>query len=116
VGPNPYLDGGSGKHTGACSVCNGAKKILVEQSEDISLIVIWDYKNYRNLTNNVNTVDGNVQTLCYMEQVDKIKRATHIVFNTELEKYGNHRFARDGEPSPIGFGSDRYILTTWKKT
>ena len=114
-GPNPFNPGGSGKHVGLCSVCNGARKIPVENSESINLIVLWDYNRFEELASLLKSPDGTVQTFCKIGLIEKIKRAEYVVFNIDIQAYAIHEFVRDSEPSPCGFGSDDYIMTTWKK-
>lgn len=113
-GPNPFINGGKGRHTGTCVTCNGEGKIPVENSETINLIVIWNYSKYEYLANLVKSPEGTVQTFSKMSTIEKIKRAQYVVFNTDIQAYADHEFVRDGEPSPCGFGSDDYLVTNWK--
>ncbi len=114
-GPNPYLHGGRGTHTGPCAVCNGAKKIPYENSETINLVVIWEYKRFKDLASAVQAPDGLVQTVCNINLIEKIKDAQEIIFNTNIQAFANHYYRRIGEPTPAGLQQDNYILTNWEK-
>ena len=112
-GPNPFINGGN--HTGNCPVCSGEKKIPVENSEEIDISIIWDYKKFKSLASAVQAADGEVQTVSNIDIVKKLKNADYIIFNTDIDSGNSHKFRRDGEPTPIGLGADRYILVDWKR-
>lgn len=114
-GPSPFVNGGNGSHIGLCGTCNGAKKISVPVTEDVELIVIWDHTKFDYLTKQVQYPEGVVLTVCHISLIQKLKDADYIIFNTDIETYGTHKFRREGEPSPGGLGDDRYIITVWKK-
>ncbi len=99
----------------ACSVCGGSGKRLVEVEEPtIYLCVIWDYKNFINLSSPISRPDGTIQTLSVLTKtIDQIKQAQEIIVDTSIEPYVAHRFSRAGEPTPCGLGSSRYITTLW---
>lgn len=114
-GPSPFVNGGRGSHVGLCATCNGSKKISVPLTEDISLIVIWDYTKFDYFTKQVQYPEGTVLTVSHISVIEKLKDADYIIFNTDIDGLGVHKFRREGEPSPAGLGDDRYILTVWLK-
>lgn len=114
-GPNPFIHGGLGSHTGSCPVCKGEKKIPVLNEEEINLAVVWDYKDFFKIASNAVYPEGMVQTISNISIIEKLKKATHIIINTSIIEHANHKFVRTSEPSPIGLGTDRYIITNWKR-
>jgi len=114
---NPYFGGGGGApfvNTNDCKVCNGAGKIAVEVTEDVNLIVLWNYKKFINYGGGV--PEGDCQTFCEIELTPKLKNASHVIFNTDIEAYKGHKFVRVSEPEPCGFGQAPFIYTTWRKS
>lgn len=114
-GPSPFAKGGNGSHVGLCPTCNGSKKVSVPVTEDVELIVIWEYNKFDYLTKQVQYPEGAVLTVSYIADVQKLKDADYIIFNTDIEGLGTHKFRREGEPSPAGLGDDRYVITVWTK-
>ena len=109
-GPVPFQLGAR------CPVCNGAGRIAQEESEDdIYLCILWDYKHWINFDVNVQSPAGKVQTLSKIELTPKLKRANEIIFATDVEEYIRHRFQRDSEPQPCGFGANNYVTVMWKR-
>lgn len=115
-GPNPYITGGQGTHVGICSACNGERKVPVPNTESVAMIVLWEYLDFKDLATAVKSPAGNVQTVCNINKIQKIRDASFIVFNTDISSLGDHKFTRSGEPTPMGLGSDRYIITNWTKS
>jgi hypothetical protein len=109
-GPVPFQFGAR------CPVCNGVGRIPYEESEDdIYLCILWDYKQWINFDVTVQSPAGKVQTLSKIELAPKLKRANQIILATDIEEYAKHRFQRDGEPQPCGFGANNYISVLWKR-
>ena len=116
---NKYQTGGLAPFSfGQCPVCAGEGKIPDIQTKAIQLCLIWDYKdwlNWQGVDNRTLAKDGFVQSISRVDEtLSDIKRANFITLNTDLGEYVHHKFERYGEPSPIGFGDDRYIITMWK--
>lgn len=113
--PNPFLAGNKGKPTTLCPVCGGDGKIPVENYEDLNLCVMWDYnKNYQVVPGIAMSTEGVVRTFSKISTIKLIKTCKYIIFNVNLENSNKHQFQRDGEPNPMGFGEDAYIVTHWK--
>ena len=113
---NKFQDGGSVPFPfgSICPMCNGQGKRGVESSEDLNLMVIWDYKQFMNV-GTVENPDGMIQTMTFAENTPKIKRAKEIIVATQLGSYARHRYERAGEPTPCGFSSE-FVSCTWKKS
>lgn len=99
-----------------CPYCNGKGLIGQEATENVDLIVLWNYKDWINVPTTIQVADGMVQTISKTsDTLLKIKQSKEVIFNTRLESAVKHRFGRLGEPNPIGFGDDTYISTMWKR-
>ncbi len=113
---NKYQDGGPAPFPFGtiCPLCNAAGKRGVETTENINLAVIWDYKEFVNVTT-VNNPLGTIQTITFDTNTPKLKRAKHIVVATNIAAYANHRFERISEPQPCGFGSTDFVSVLWER-
>lgn len=107
-GPIPFPNGS------ICPMCNGAGLKAVETTENIKLMVIWDYKQFINL-NTVNNPEGKIQTVGFAKDAPKIKRAKDIIVATDLAAVATHRFNRISEPQPCGFGTNSFIECLWER-
>lgn len=112
---NRYLSGGPQPFNGVCPVCFGQGKIPDEQTTDICLCVIYDYKSWYPTPVEVNSPLGYIQTLSKLETMDDLKEAKEVIANTNLNSYVRSRFERYGEPQPCGFGQATIIVTMWKR-
>ena len=110
-GPIPFYNGN-------CPYCYGVGLIYTDTSLDLSMVVIWNYKDwigFNGIPDNTLIPFGQAQTMSALSTLSSIKRSKELIIDTNLETYTNNRFERTGEPNPIGLGSDDYIVTTWKK-
>ncbi len=123
---NPVTGKSSGEYNGTgpkpftkapCPVCQGEGKSSVPETEDIYLMVIWDYKKWFPIGFNLQTPEGYVQTVSNITTMPKLKRAEKIILNTNIEEYVRHSFSREGEPNPCGccVSDDVFIITMWKR-
>ena len=111
-GPIPF-------NQGVCPYCGGLGRTpTADTTSSVNYIVLWDYKswfNWNGSNEGSRSPKGLLQTMSAISTITDIKKAKEIVINTDIEKYTTHRFTRDGEPNPCGFGSSAYIFTMWKK-
>jgi hypothetical protein len=56
-----------------------------------------------------------VQTICKIDLIGKIRNASEIIIDSNLNKYGNYKYERAGDPEPVGLGDNSYIITMWKR-
>ncbi len=114
---NIYLSGGPIAFTkGVCPYCTGEGKVPDEDtSESNNLAIIWDYRKFIPIAQPIKVVEGTIQTICNISLIAKLKKVKELIVDTNIEKYVRHRFMRDSEPTPAGFGSDNYIITLWKR-
>lgn len=116
---NKYTPGGPIPFTvGICLYCHGAGTIPSgSPNETINLVPIWDYRDFvgwKGSNDLARYPDGVVQTMSKMSTITKLKRAKEIIINSDIDQYTHHRCTREGEPTPIGFGNDAYIITNWR--
>ena len=110
-GPAPFAE------NSICPVCVGMGMKHGDSTEVLYLAAIFDSKYFLNVSSGstVNIVDGMVQTICHSALLPKIRNANEIIIDTNIEKYGGYSYQRAGDPSPAGFGDNRYIITMWKR-
>lgn len=109
TGPSPFVE------NSICPVCMGMGMTDSDSSETINLAVIFDSKYWLNQNKYLNVPDGTVQTICLSSLLPKIRNANEIIFDTNIEKYGNYIYQRMGDPEPAGLSNHRYIITMWKR-
>jgi len=95
-------------------MCNGNGKRAVESSEDLNLMIIWNPKEFFN-AGTVESADGMIQTVTFVANTPKLKRAKEIIVNTDQGSYGRYRYQRTSEPTPCGFSSE-FIECMWKRS
>ena len=108
-GPAPFPFGN------LCPMCNGNGRRPVTSSESVKLAVIFEPRQFLEIKTPVNTADGLIQTLAGKTLTPKLQRAKEIIVATELSGYFSHRYERISEPSPIGLGSNEFVICTWKR-
>lgn len=104
---------------GQCPYCFGEGKKKSKPTEDLYLLVIWDFKQFWPSGLNIQTGETAVQTMCNIDLMPKLKRASQIIINTDIEDYVRHTFSRASEPQLCGCcisGDEAFIFTNWKKS
>lgn len=110
TGPSPFPE------YSVCPTCLGHGLLFVDSSETIYIATIFDSKYFIGISQDTAKIaDSLAQTLCSIEYLTKLRNATEILFDISIEKYGPYRYERYSDPMPLGFGSSRYISTTWKR-
>ena len=110
TGPAPFTEGTM------CPVCLGMGAVKTDSNEIINMAVIFDSKYFLNYSSNaVNISDGMAQTICDISKLPKIRNANSVVFDTDISASGNYVYYRAGEPTPVGLGQNKYVITMWKK-
>lgn len=108
-GPVPFSQG-------ICPYCNGEGKVLQEATTSpVYMLVIWDYKKWIPMAVPVESPEGMIQTITTKDVLPEIKKAKELVVDTNIEAFVRHRFIREGEPNPAGFGASDYVITLWKR-
>jgi len=108
TGPISFINGQT------CPYCLGSGQSSSAVAETaIDLVVLIDSKKFVGV---VNQPDIAAQTICSINYIDVIRKASKIIFNTDISNLTNNIFIRDNEPTPVGLGDSRYIFTNWKRT
>ena len=101
---------------GVCPYCAGRGRIGEEQTENIDLCPIYDYRSWiKTISSAVKSPEGFIQTMCVFENYEKILQAKEIIINTSIVDNVRSRFERHGEPEPCGFGNASFLVTMWKR-
>lgn len=109
-GPVPFVNGQ------ICPYCFGAGSLTFSSEETIYLGIIKPvfFGMDQLELNNVNYVDGMVQSLCSINFYAKIKNSSYIIIDTNIQNITLSKYVRHRDPVPVGFGDNSYIITTWK--
>jgi len=100
-----------------CPICNGRGKTPpTDNTKSMNIMVLFNSKEWLKMSTNVKTPGKTALTLSKITTHDDIVQAQKIVFDTDIEPYGKYIFQRVGDPEPLGWGADAYILTTWEQT
>ena len=84
-------------------------------SENVNLAVIFEPRQFLEMSTPVNTADGYIQTLAKKTMTPKLQRAKEIIVSTDISGYFSHRYQRVSEPIPIGLGNNEFVLCTWRR-
>ena len=99
-----------------CPVCMGMGMVKSDASEVVYMAAIFDSKYFVNWSTEAAHIPGGmVQTISLLSLLPKIRNANEIIFDTNIENYGNYSYERAGDPMPAGLGDNRYIITMWKR-
>lgn len=121
---DPILDQSLNKYNGTgpksfqegsiCPVCGGFGKIDYDSSSSLYMAVIFDSKYWLNWGPKFVTIPNMAaQTLCSIEHLNKINNCTQAILNSSLIDSASNLYTKAGSPTPLGFGSQDYILTNW---
>lgn len=89
----------------------------VEKTENIRLKVYWDSKNWVNVNHhNIALPDNSIQTIFFATDLNKIKRAKELIVHNNIKDNQEMRFARAGEPYPMGLRQTRYFCCFWTRS
>lgn len=112
VGPIFFPEGS------VCPVCmgNGSISSPSSNSETIPLAVIFDSKHWLNWSSkSLNIADGMVQIICKIEYLPKLRNASEIIIDNNINAYGSYIYERASDPEPVGLGQHSYIVSMWKR-
>ena len=115
---NRFQDGGPAPFPfgSLCPLCNGNGKKPVTSSENVNLAVIFEPRQFLEMSTPVNTADGYIQTLANKIMTPKLQRAKEIIVATDISGFFSHRYQRVSEPTPIGLGNNEFVLCTWRRS
>ena len=116
---NFYLHGGPVPFNGICPVCNGAGKIMDDSTASLNLVVMWDYKDWRQFIGPSNTAqlaEAEAMTLSEVSTYDELLKVQEVILDTTVANgYATQRFNRVGRPNLLGLGSSEFVLAFWKR-
>lgn len=101
---------------GACPYCHGAGRIPQDDSENLSLCPIYDYRSWiPTISSNVQSPEGYVQTMSVFSTRKLIVRAKEIIIDTTITSSVRTRMEKHGEPEICGLGGSDFVITMWKR-
>lgn len=83
----------------------------VETTENITLRVYWDKKDFRKF-GNIELADGSVMTIGKYTDLQKLSKAKALLINTEKTGHVEWRFTRSSEPTLHGLDNN-YVMCYW---
>tara|TARA_Y100001973_G_C5130454_1_gene297462 strand:- start:64 stop:390 length:327 start_codon:yes stop_codon:yes gene_type:complete len=87
----------------------------VEKTEDITLKVYWDSKNWSKIGGDLVIPQGSIQTIFYATDLDKIMRAKELIVHKDIKSLQEMRFKKIHEPFPMGLQQKRYFGCFWER-
>lgn len=86
-----------------CSVCNGSQTMAQEVSEVIQLHVITKPASFYKIADlqNIRLPDGTIQVKGWYSDFGRLKRATQIIVDMDMEQLGPLRYRLYGEPTDM---------------
>ena len=111
-----YKTGGPASFTqGMCPSCHGVGRTTNGTSVTQYMIVIFDSSKFSSDVP-VNVINQSCQTMSKVETLTNLKRCDHAIMDSDMEGLTKNIYKRNGEPQPLGWGDNAYILTTWTRT
>jgi hypothetical protein len=86
----------------------------VENTEDITLRVYWDKKDFKKF-GNIEVPDGAIMTIGAYSDLTKINRAKALLINTDRTGNVEWRFTKSSEPTLHGLDSN-YFMCFWSRS
>jgi hypothetical protein len=86
----------------------------VENTEDITLRVYWDKKDFKKF-GNIEVPDGSVMTIGAYADLTKINRAKALIINTDRTGNVEWKFVRSSEPTLHGLDNN-YFMCFWSRS
>jgi|TARA_R100000008_G_scaffold82837_1_gene67523 hypothetical protein len=92
----------------------GTKKFrTVENTENITLRVYWDKKDFKKY-GNVDIPDGSVMTIGNYSDLAKIRKAAFLLIECDKTGHTQWKFEKAAEPTVHGLNS-AYLMSYWKR-
>ena len=122
--PNCYIDPRTNRSNGRyraggpvefptntiCPWCSGAGRSTANPTEDITLRVYWNPKDWVNIGVKIDAPDGVAQVIGYMSDLPKVERAGEIILDSGVQSTRKYVCIRKGEAVPWGFRHNRYFV------
>ena len=109
LGPIPFPRGA------LCPYCGGSGFKELEVEESIQMRVYYNRRDFVNVGFQVDIPDQAVQTVCYMDDYEKIMKAKELLI--DVGKYNQLRCKRITEPFVQGFKQNptQYMVIFWER-
>lgn len=92
----------------------GGKKFkTVEVTENITLRIYWDQKEFKKY-GNISLPDGSVMAIGNYSELAKIKKAAFLLIETAKTGHAQWKFEKAAEPTVHGLNKD-YLTSYWKR-
>lgn len=85
----------------------------VETTEDITLRVYWDKKDFKKF-GNIEVPDGAIMTIGAYADLQKLSRAKTLIIETAKTGHVEWRFVRSAEPTLHGLDQN-YVMCFWSR-
>jgi len=86
----------------------------VEVTEDITLRVYWDKKDFKRF-GNIEVPDGSIMTIGHYADMLKVNRATSLLIATNITGHAEWKFTKNAEPIIHGLDQD-YFMCFWSRS
>ncbi len=105
-GPIPFSHG-------LCPYCNGQYRISATATDELYLMTIWDSKRW--ILNNpaIKAAKIDVQTMSKITTYGALDRASKVTLDANIKNYGVADFIKVGDPQPLGWGGNNWIIFSW---
>jgi len=92
----------------------GSKKFkTVETTEDITLRIYWDEKDFKKF-GNINIPDGGVMAIGNYSELTKIRKAAFLLIETAKTGHAQWKFEKTAEPTIHGLDTN-YLMSYWSR-
>jgi len=92
----------------------GNKKFkTVETTEDITLRIYWDEKDFKKF-GNIHMPDGSVMAIGKYSELAKIRKAAFLLIQTDKTDHAAWKFEKAAEPTIHGLDKG-YLISYWKR-
>lgn len=110
TGPRSFPEGS------ICPVCNGEGYIAINNSEILYMAVLVSEKSWIDIgLDRTKLPNGSVQTISSASTFKKLMNSYSMSISDQNGVNNNLLYERNGDPTYVGFGSNNYIITMWKR-
>lgn len=86
----------------------------VETTEDITLRVYWDKKDFKKF-GNIEVPDGSIMTIGAYVDLQKLSKAKALLIETDKTGHVEWKFVRSSEPTLHGLNQN-YVMCFWSRS
>lgn len=109
-GPRAFPEGA------ICPVCNGEGYITINNSEVIYMAILVSEKTWIDIgLDRTKLPNGSLQSISKADTFTKIINSYSMSISDQNGINNNLLYERNGDPTYVGFGSNDYIITMWKR-